>query len=279
MDKQGKWGALALTAAVLLTACERNVDPTQASLLANTVVGQSMLSADVPMPVSVSTTTSVSSCDNSPGPYITVNGALAIAGLGSRLVFTNNANGTHTFTDQNSATVTVIPNGDAVTIPKQPVLGGVGGNPFIWIQFTDDRDNPMSDEIYLGRCVQGLNVESHASFTLPASAVAQFTAAGCTNNPGPTITLWGDLTVKPGIGARLIFRNNDNPVGGPHQADAATTVKVALLPPGETVQFPKQPVLGGVGGNPWIWFQFLSADGADLTTQQLLGRCVQLNQG
>ena len=88
--------------------------------------------------------------------------------------------------------------------------------------------------------------------------------------------LSGDLRVRPGVGARFIFRNNDNPVGGPHEFDDATLVRVTLVPPGLDVAFPKQPVLGGVGGNPWISFQFLSGTGATLTDEYLLGRCVQL---
>jgi len=42
------------------------------------------------------------------------------------------------------------------------------------------------------------------------------------------------------VSAKLIFRNNDNPVGGPHEADVTTSVKLEILPPGTTIQFPKQ---------------------------------------
>ena len=270
------FGALALAGAALISACDRNRGA--APLSADVTSGAQPMSLAFTMPVTAHTSTNISSCDNSPGPYITINGALALSGLGTRLVFTNNDKGTHTYTDQNSATLTVIPSGDAITIPKQPVLGGVGGNPFIWLQLTDDKDTPLTEEIYLGRCVQGMAVNTDRDFSLPASAVALIAADGCYNNPGPTITLSGDFTLKPGLGARLIFRNNDNPVGGPHEFDDATIARVALVPPGEDVSFPKQPVLGGVGGNPWIWFQFLSASGADLMDPALVGRCVQLTQ-
>ena len=272
------FGALALAGAALVAACDQNNRAPNNPLSPDVVTSISGTSLDFAMPVSVHTTTNAT-CDNSPGPYITVNGGLALAGLGTRMIFTNNEKGTHTFTDQNSATVTVIPSGDAITIPKQPVLGGVGGNPFIWLQFTDDHDSPLTGEIFLGRCVQGLNANANADLSLAAHAVASFDASGCYNNPGPTITLSGEFAVKPGLGARMIFRNNDNPVGGPHEFDDATISRVQLLPPGETVSFPKQPVLGGVGGNPWIWFQFLSGTGTSLMDPALVGRCVQLNQG
>ena len=35
-------------------------------------------------------------------------------------------------------------------------------------------------------------------------------------------------------------------------------MKVELIPPGHDVRFAKQPSQGGVGGNPWIWFNFLN---------------------
>src|SRR3989449_8264788 len=41
-----------------------------------------------------------------------------------------------------------------------------------------------------------------------------------------------------GLSARIIFRNNDNPVGGPHEADV--TRNVAVIPAGLSLTFPKQ---------------------------------------
>jgi hypothetical protein len=55
--------------------------------------------------------------------------------------------------------------------------------------------------------------------------------------------------IPKGINAQLIFRNNDNPVGDPHEAIRSACV--SIIPAGLTLQIPKQPVLGGVGGNPW----------------------------
>ena len=80
------------------------------------------------------------------------------------------------------------------------------------------------------------------------------------------------------MNAKLIFQNNDNPVNGPHEAHADAVVKIRLVPPGQSVSFPKQPVLGGVGGNPWIWFAFLTTQGAQIGNEYLLGRCEQLSK-
>jgi hypothetical protein len=108
-------------------------------------------------------------------------------------------------------------------------------------------------------------------------ATADFTALDCSNNQGPYINVECGLGFTEGIKARFIFRNNDNPVGGPHEA--ARFTDVSIVPPGTTLRFPKQPVLGGVGGNPLIYALFEQGDGAAIGKEVLLGRCVQLAPG
>src|SRR5256712_119302 len=105
-------------------------------------------------PVNVQTSISTSGCSNSPGPTITLQGALSLGGIGVKLLFENNVIGTHTYTVESTASATVIPQGQSIQIPKQPVLGGVGGNPWIFLQFTDGKGNVVSDSFLLGRCVQ-----------------------------------------------------------------------------------------------------------------------------
>jgi hypothetical protein len=224
-------------------------------------------------PVSVQTSMTTSGCDNSPGPQITLEGAMTIGGIGVQLLFENNLAGTHTFTVESTASATVIPAGQSVTIPKQPVLGGTGGNPFISIQFVDNQNNPLSNVIFLGRCVQGL-FNTNVDLSIPATATAQVSADSCDNH-GSTISLSGQISLT-GINANIIFTNNDNPVGGPHQNTQPTSVNVVLIPAGQTIQFAKQPPLGGVGGNPWIFLTFLDGQGQPVSDQILLGRCVQL---
>ncbi len=45
------------------------------------------------------------------------------------------------------------------------------------------------------------------------------------------------------------------------------------------MSFPKQPVQGGVGGNPWISVRFADSAGQPIGSETLLGRCVQLLPG
>ena len=49
------------------------------------------------------------------------------------------------------------PAGDELRFHKQPPLGGAGGNPHIFFEFTDGEGDGYADPFYLGRCVQNSN--------------------------------------------------------------------------------------------------------------------------
>ena len=92
-------------------------------------------------------------CSGRGGPQITLEGGLTLGGIDGTLVFTNN-NNAFTLVPEEDVTVglTLIPEGETITFPKQPPQGGVGGNPHIFLQFVDGSGNPIGDEFYLGRC-------------------------------------------------------------------------------------------------------------------------------
>lgn len=227
------------------------------------------INALLALPAQVNGTVTID-CENSPGPQITLSGDLVLSGLDVQAIFRNNVKGTHEHTEQFATGAVLLPENTVITLPKQPVLGGVGGNPFIWVQFLDGDNHPLTGEIFIGRCVQGVTPIAPQFFM---GALATVDAhLECANNPGPFITVNGGLTL-PGLKVRFIFRNNDNPVGGPHEADAI--VESELIPSGLPIKFPKQPVLGGVGGNPWIWLQFLYPNGEPASGEFFIGRCVQ----
>ena len=221
--------------------------------------------------VSVSATTS--GCENNPGPYITLTGELKLTGVGARVILTNNAKFTHVAAGDVFADVTLLEPGETRRFAKQPPQGGVGGNPWIYLMFTDGSGKPVSTPQLLGRCVQGLNTAS-LDFPFPTKAHASLTSGFCSNNPGPYITLDGELKLG-GLGATLIFTNNAKFT---HVHAEDVTFNVVLIPEGESVVFHKQPPLGGAGGNPWIYLQFTSGSGESLTNPILLGRCVQLSK-
>jgi hypothetical protein len=175
--------------------------------------------------------------------------------------------GTHERIEETTVSFELGLEDDQIQIPKQPVQGGTGGNPFIWVQFTDADGNALSGEIFLGRCVQGLDAEISESFSIPSTVTVNAEGDNCENNPGPYIYLSGELSLS-GMNARIIFRNNDNPVGGPHEAVVESSGTIVIIPDGETLVIPKQPVLGGVGGNPRVWLRIGDEE-------FYLGRCVQ----
>jgi hypothetical protein len=183
--------------------------------------------------------------------------------------------GTYEYLDEQEVDVNLMPAGSEITIPKQPVLGGVGGNPYIWIQFLDENGNPVSEEIFIGRCVQGYTFRGTREMVEETEAYATYSVEDCANNPGPFIYFDGGMSMS-GMQARLIFRNNDNPVGGPHEADAMLSQNMDVIPAGKAFTFPKQPVLGGVGGNPWIWSNFLDGNSSEISEEVLMGRIVQM---
>lgn len=223
------------------------------------------------LPSSAQADVQVSECQNSPGPYITLNGELSLGGFGVQLVFRNNAKGTHEHVEEYAAEVLVLSTGETVTLPKQPVLGGVGGNPWVLVQLVDSNDNPLTSEMLLGRCVQGLdNLDS--LLDVPGLADSWLTDLECSNNPGPHISVDGLLTLH-GVKAKLIFRNN---LKGTHEADVVR--ELTLLEPGMSFKFPKQPPLSGVGGNPHIYLRYVDGDGNVLGEETYLGRCKQLSK-
>jgi len=217
------------------------------------------------MPMHVATKVTETGCQNNPGPNITLSGEIGLGGLGVQLIFRNNVKGTHETVVTFQTNVVLVPLGTKITIPKQPVLGGVGGNPHIWLQFCDPSQGNLTEEIYLGRCVQGLALEN--DFLNDTTAGLLIGSSGCENNPGPKITFSGGGSLS-GLDAKLILRNN---LKGTHTAEWQTTV--TLLPDGTAVTIPKQPVQGGSGGNPLIWIQFLQGNGNPIGEPQFLGRC------
>jgi hypothetical protein len=229
------------------------------------------------MPVSVAYELTTYDCSNNPGPQITFSGLASTIGFGVRTIFRNNMKGTHEYSEEAKVDVELQPDGAEIVIPKQPVLGGTGGNPFIWIQFINENGDPVGDEIFIGRCVQGYTFKGAQQVAENATAYADYTVSGCENSPGPNINFSSGLSLA-GLSAVIIFRNNDNPVGGPHEASANLSNSLQIIPFGTSWTFPKQPVLGGVGGNPWIWTQFLDGGGSAASSEILLGRCEQLSK-
>ena len=232
------------------------------------VQADQQIEARYSMPVKVHGKVTTTGCNNSPGPEITLEGEIALGGLQVELIFQNNEKGTHTTSVTYGTNVVLVALGDSITIPKQPVQGGVGGNPHIWIQFHNGEGRNLTKEMYLGRCVQGLEISPE--FVSQVVALADVAAVDCANHPGPVIQVGGTITFS-GLHARFIFCNNAK---GTHTAQDMRDV--VLIVKGSEVTIPKSPAQGGAGGNPIISIQFQDGAGDPLAAPVRLGRCVQL---
>jgi len=229
--------------------------------------------ATLPIATHVQAQATADGCENNPGPYITLTGEVRMGGINGRLIFRNNEQGTHERSDNVTVDVVILNEGEAIRFAKQPPEGGVGGNPYIWIQFYDGGWKALSAPTLLGRCVQGLKATS-LDFGMLTKAQVRVTTGNCDNSGGPDVTLAGELRLG-GINAKLIFTNNER---GTHQRDEKTEVSIVILDAGQSITFAKQPPEGGVGGNPHIYFQFTDGQGEPLSDEFYLGRCVQLGQ-
>ena len=210
------------------------------------------------------------SCVIGSGPSVALTGELELGGLGARLIFRNNQKGTHELSDDLTATTVLIPSGETLEIPTTAIQDPSNGAPVIYVQFLDAAGNAVSGEILLGAC-EAAGFPASATVALATTVTLSVSAAGCSNNPGPTITVEGAVEFA-GLGARLIVRSADGSTVG----EIVASADVVALQPGETHTIPKQPSSGGVGGNPWIWAELLDAAGAPLSDEIFIGRCVDI---
>src|SRR5439155_2070276 len=197
---------------------------------------------------------------------VSLDGQLALAGLGARLTFYNNQKGTQSATIVAQGEAGVIPAGTTITIPRQPGVTEVRGNPSVFVQLVDGSDRPVTSGAALGACGDAL-ASFTSDFALPAAARATLTS--CENSPGPNITLSGELAIEAGVAAKLTLRGDS----AQNVGSATTgTLRVVIVPAQGTIRFASQPVRAGAGGNPWIYLQFLSASGTPFGQESLVGR-------
>lgn len=242
-------------------------------VLAGTLSSAQAAETPLTLPGTMSAKVDAGFCDNSTGPVITISGELALEGLNGKLIFRNNTKGTHEGSEDVSVDLVLLGEDEEIRFAKQPPRGGVGGNPFIFIQLLDGSMTPFSDPIFLGRCVQGLDPVAE-DLVLSSVGAVSVTTGSCNNKGGPDITLSGALTLG-GINARLTFTNSDQ--YPPHIRDEDVQVEFVILRPGEEITFAKQPPLGGAGGNPLISFQFTDPMGGAMSDELFLGRCTKLS--
>ncbi|MEW5847570.1 MAG: hypothetical protein AB2A00_02110 [Myxococcota bacterium] len=217
---------------------------------------------------------SVTGCEQSGGPYVTISGEMYVGGAGMNLIFQNNEKGTHKSGDiEATIGLNMIPYGQSIQVPKSVAAGGAGGNPLIYMQLFDDKWNPITDEFYLGRCKKGLGAKD-LYFDLPTDLSAYVDLSGCTNHPGPYIYV-DEAIVMSGLNGRMRFKNNTK---GTHTTDPyETTVDMVITPTDGPIHIAKQPSIGGVGGNPRLYGEFTDGEGEAVSESVYFGKCIDGN--
>jgi polyisoprenoid-binding protein YceI len=254
-----------------------------------TVAHAKDITVDLDVPAHVNVTVKADGCNNSGGPQISLSGAIRLGNVTGDVIFKNNVKGTKKVVVTDVITGVVVDFGDGFEIPKQPSrqadsLGadctgtGVGGNPYIWIYLVDNDGNPMSEPFLLGRCVQGFQANADFSFLTSSHAKGHVEGSGCLNNPGPYISLTGDLTLR-GLKGKVVMMNNPNPPD-PHTAVCAATFDIIFEGTAFTIcksPSDKQQACEygpGAGGNPIICVILRSS--TDSSGEICLGRCNKL---
>jgi hypothetical protein len=262
----------------LMLSDEKAMTPNLNNSSSTTMLGSSLPHTNLmnlDFPVTINYEVESVEGSNNPGPYVNFSGLVTTAsGFGVNTIFRNNMKGTHEYEDEKGVEVSLFPVGKSITIPKQPSRGGVGGNPYLYIQFEDVQGNAVSEEIFIGRIVQGASFKGSQRVINAATTYVDYTIQGCSNSPGPNITFDAGMSLE-GLNCRIIFRNNPK---GTHEASEDISSVAQVIADKMEFSFPKQPVLGGVGGNPWIWTQFTDGNSRALSDEILLGRCEQLDK-
>ena len=225
-------------------------------------------------PVTAHISVSTGECDNSGGPTINLGGEILLGEYKANLTYYQNVRKNLTLVGQNAQIL--LSTANAISLPKQPPRGGVGGNPYAWVQFFKaDGSNSgpgtaLGDKIYLGRCVQGFQADP--SFLVDVLTKNHLKTGGCSNRGGPTITLSSTLTVASGLWATFTFSNQgpDNNLHG--LPEVTLTTNVNILVKDTSLTTPDVQLKSNVGGNPYIKIQFFSNNSA-VTDVINLGRC------
>ena len=130
-----------------------------------------------------------------------------------------------------------------IVVPKSPSDGGVGGNPYVYLVLHDGKGKDLTEEHFLGRCVEGLNVS--ADLITDGMVNAKFASAGCKNPRGSYLT-------------------------------AEIERDITLVLDGTRVRIGKKVLNNKLGPNPLISLQMLHDDGTPMGAPIVLGRCSNL---
>jgi len=193
---------------LLAGACQdgsRSATPTDPAFSASSSSLPHINITELPLPVSVNAALTATDCSNSPGPNITLDGFAALGGFGVEMIFSNNLKSTHDYTVDKQVDIALQPAGQTITIPKQPVLGGAGGNPFMWVQFVNAAGRALATASTTPRSRPAPRSRSSGSRTARTARarssawtrVSRMRGWGWRSSSGTTTIRWGARTKRP----------------------------------------------------------------------------------
>jgi len=218
------------------------------------------------LPASLTVTLDATACSAAPGPQVTLQGDLVLAGLNTEVIFRNP--GPQVSNEPIVVEQAVVPGGQHQNTPSQNITGGVSNNPYMWLQILDSKGRTLTSEMFLGRCDQGHFIAT-AQIHVPTDATADVVASSCSSSP--TIALDGATAVGPLTG-KVIFRSNA-PENAPPGQIAQTVSEIAIQPTALSFPFSAQPASANGGNNPLISVRFRMEDGTLIGSEERLGRC------
>ena len=219
------------------------------------------------MPLQYDATIQAANCLATPGPQIEILGDLTFPGLRADVVFSNPI-GTGSPQDRVEVERVIVPQNEVVPLPQQSVVGLIGGNPFMWLQLTDEKGKPLTSEIFLGQCDQG-SFTPTAQLAIPVEVSGDILATECESVTGPMVVLNSIADVSQ-VNGKLIFRSSSSPTGQGGKPDAVLDLVVSV---GQVFPFPADPAEGGIGGNPLVSMELHEEGGAELASPIHFGRC------
>jgi hypothetical protein len=238
-----------------------------AGLLGNAWAG-GQIKKDFDLPATLTVTLAATACSAAPGPQVTLQGDLVLAGLNTEVLFRDP--GPQISNQPFVVEQAVIPGGQHTNTPTQNIVGGVANNPYMWLQILDAKGRTLTSEMFLGRCDQG-NFTATAQIQAPAEATADVVASSCSAAPGPSVVLDGATAIGPLTG-RVIFRSNV-PENAPAGKINQTVSEIAIQPAALSYPFSAQPAATDTADNPLVSVRFRMEDGTLIGTEERLGRC------
>ena len=168
------------------------------------------------LPAQFAAVVETTACTTSPGPQVSLGGEMTFSGVTVDVIFSH-LNDASNPQETVEIARSVVPPDAPMSVTEQAIVGALGDNPYIWLQLTDPTGRPLTSEIFLGRCDQGL-FSPTIDYLIPAEAVADVSATECEAPTGPVVGLEGEVQLTP-INAKLIFRDSDA-MNGPRARSA-----------------------------------------------------------